>query len=205
MLNKVIEEIISWGKSLFYAVAVSLLITIFLFQPYTVSGSSMEPTLTGLDPSDESKIGDRVMLYKSAYIFGKNPSYGDIVVIDSHLEKKRTLKDDFFDSPLIGIVLGNYDEEKKFWIKRVIGQAGDTLEFNDGKVYRNGQELDEEYIKEDMVFPFEKVTVPRDHVFVMGDNRNYSKDSREIGTVPVENVVGKVIFRFYPFHKVDKY
>ncbi|MGO4890492.1 signal peptidase I [Anaerobacillus sp. MEB173] len=81
-------------------------------------------------------------------------------------------------------------------MKRIIGDEGDTLEYKDGRVYRNGEELIEEYLKEDMTFPFETIVVPEKHVFVMGDNRNGSRDSREIGPVPIDNIVGKVLLRF---------
>jgi len=95
--------------------------------------------------------------------------------------------------------------ETNYWIKRVIGEPGDLLEYIDGKVHRNGNELEEDYIKENMLFPFETIVVPENHVFVLGDNRNNSYDSRDIGTVPIDHVLGKVLFRYYPFDKMTNF
>lgn len=142
------------------------------------------------------------MVLKSAFYFGNQPEYGDLVIIDSKVNNKRSFLDKLTESPLIAIFS---DDEKKndIWIKRVIGEQGDTLEYKNGHVYRNGKLLNENYIKEQLFAPFEKVVVPENHVFVMGDNRNNSNDSREIGPVPIDNVIGKVFIRFYPFDKFD--
>ena len=75
----------------------------------------------------------------------------------------------------------------------MIGKGGDVLEFKNGHVYRNGGELQEPYINEPMEFTMEgSYTVPEGMVFVMGDNRNHSSDSRFIGPVPIDHVLGKV-------------
>lgn len=105
----------------------------------------------------------------------------------------------------MSLIIRNNDDEKNYWIKRVIGEAGDTIEFKDGRVYRNGTELVEIYIKEEMVVPFETIVVPENYIFVMGDNRNGSKDSRDIGPIPKENVLGKVLLRYYPLNKINNF
>lgn len=204
MKNKIIKEIVDWSKTLLFALAISIFISAFIFQPSIVSEASMEPTLEGVSSFEPNKVGDHVMIFKSAYALGKEPKYGDIVIIDSRVDRKRTLKDEFIDNPLVGKITQN-NPDKRFWIKRVIGEAGDLLEFKEGKVYRNGVELVEDYIKEDMLYGFESIVVPEEQVFVMGDNRNISIDSRAIGPVPVENVLGKVFLRFYPFNKINTY
>ena len=103
----------------------------------------------------------------------KKPDYDDIVVVDGYTEYGRPL------------------------VKRVIGKGGDKLEFKNGHVYRNGNELDESYIHEPMEFSMDgSYTVPEGMVFVMGDNRNHSSDSRFIGPVPVDHVLGRVVFQF---------
>jgi signal peptidase I len=203
--KKIIGEIFSWSKALLFALSISIIVSAFILQPFIVSGSSMEPTLDGEDPFNKVKIGDRVLIYKSGYILGEEPKYNDIVIIDSRIDKNRSMKDNLFESPIVSMIFESNDSDKKNWIKRIIGEEGDTLEYKNGRVYRNGEELVEDYIKEDMTFPFETIVVPENHVFVMGDNRNGSRDSREIGPVPNENIVGKVFLRFYPFDKIRKF
>lgn len=162
----------------------------------------MEPTFVGECERDYEKIGDRVITFKSAYLFHE-PSYDDIVIIDHRVNRKRTIKDNILEASLLTSFFN--DKNSHFWIKRVIGKAGDTIEYREGKVYRNGEELVEEYIKEDMWLSFETITVPDNHVFVMGDNRNGSEDSRNIGPIPIENVIGKVVLRYYPFDEIRSF
>lgn len=199
---KGMKELFSWSKAILFALSISIIISAFILQPFTVNGSSMEPTLEGENPNNKAKIGDKVIVYKSGYILGEAPKYNDIVIIDSRIDQKRGIKDHFSESPIVNMFLGDIDSDKRFWVKRIIGVEGDILEYKDGKVYRNGKELVEDYIKEYMKFPFNKIIVPKNHVFVMGDNRNGSRDSREIGPVPIENIVGKVFLRFYPIDKI---
>ncbi len=118
---------------------------------------------------------DRVIINKLVYHF-YTPSRGDIVV---------------FKNP---------DNMKENYVKRVIGIPGDTIEIIDEKVYRNGEVLDEPYINEPTKGNFPKVTVPPDTIFVMGDNRNHSQDSRSplVGFVPIDNVLGKAQLRIWP-------
>ncbi|ARK30586.1 signal peptidase I [Halalkalibacter krulwichiae] len=192
---------LKWGNILVLALVFAISINIFLVQPYIVSGSSMEPTLAGEDFLETDKVGDRILVFKSAYILGNVPEYGEMVIIDSRVDHTRTIKDQLLDSPILSF-FSNSRNKGNIWIKRVIGEAGDTIEFKDGSIYRNGDILMEDYIKEEMLVENEKFVIPKEHVFVMGDNRNNSSDSREIGPVPIENVVGKVILRFYPFERI---
>ncbi|MBP3950720.1 signal peptidase I [Bacillus suaedae] len=203
-IQKFLQEIFSWTKSILVALLVAIIVSAFIIQPFTVSGSSMEPTFFGGDSSEEDLTGDRVMIFKSSYLLGQMPEYNDVVIIDSRISRERTIQDNFLDNPIIYKLLGNSDQEN-LWIKRVIGKAGDKLEFKNGKVFRNGTELNEKYVDEEMEFPFETITIPEGHIYVMGDNRNGSTDSRTIGPIPDDHVIGEVFFRFYPFDKMNTF
>ncbi|KJS82566.1 MAG: hypothetical protein JM58_14505 [Peptococcaceae bacterium BICA1-8] len=170
------------------ALVIAVIINLFLIQPSNVFGSSMEPTL---------QEGDLVVMSKILNTFDLEPDYEEIVIIDSQVQKKHTIKDDLiftFKYNKISSLLFKLIPEDKYWIKRVIGRSGDVIEFKDGQIYRNGELLEETYIKEEMHTPNLKVVVPEKHIYVLGDNRNHSADSRIIGSVPVENVLGKLIF-----------
>lgn len=204
-MQNVLKELYSWGKTILFMFGVAIFITLFIFQTYEVKGMSMEPTFVGLDPYNEDQVGDRVFILKAPYQLGSNPKYGDIVIVDSQLDKKHTLKDEFLSMPLVRLFLRNDVEDNIFWIKRIIGEPGDTLEWIDGRIYRNGELLKETYVKEEMAFPFQTIVVPEDHVFIMGDNRNHSYDSRQVGPVPIDHIIGKVALRYYPFDKIRTY
>ncbi len=186
---KILREITSWLGTIVVSIIVALLIIIFLFQPTSVDGRSMENTLHD---------GNKIIINKTQNIFHKVPKYEDIVVIDSRVDRERKFMDNITDPLKYNLIVtkirGSVDEI--FWVKRVIGRPGDVLEFKDGKVVRNGTVLEESYIKEPMLYQSdEKITVPEKSVFVMGDNRNDSKDSRVIGCVPLDHVIGKYLFK----------
>jgi signal peptidase I len=183
------DELFDWSYSIIIAFTCALLINAFLFQPTRVQGSSMEPTLQN---------DNYLLISKIPHTFGQLPDYEDIVIIDSRVQRERTWKDDLIDPMLTYLTIMKVvsDSDHHVWVKRVIGKPGDTLEFKDNKVYRNGIALEEPYTKEPMSYTSDKkVIVPENHVFVMGDNRNNSSDSRYIGTVPKNQVLGKVVFK----------
>lgn len=95
------------------------------------------------------------------------------------------------------IVLAQKPKENIIIIKRVIGLPGDTIVIKDNIVYRNGERLEEPYLKSNMLSKDMKVVVPQGEVFVLGDNRNSSLDSRIIGTIPLKNVKGKILARIW--------
>lgn len=179
-----VKEFFGWVRSICFAIVLALALGIFVFQPYKVDGHSMDPTL-----QDEQ----RVFVSKLSHTFSYLPDYGDIVVVDSRVKRNRTLMDDITGHPLVKMITGQ-PEDKSMYIKRVIGKPGDVLEFKDHQVYRNGVPLEEPYIKEKMEYMSDKVvTVPENHVFVMGDNRNDSTDSRELGAIPMNHIIGTMI------------
>lgn len=115
----------------------------------------------------------------------KLPTYGDIIVFNSNLEVENIL------------------------IKRVVAVEGDKVVIKDGKVYVNDQQLDEPYIFQEYPITDGSVAliVPKNKVFVMGDNRGNSLDSRSdiIGTIDKSEIIGKVFTRIFPFSKIPKY
>ena len=102
------------------------------------------------------------------------------------------------------IVLKPPKDPSRKYIKRVIAGPGQSVYITDTKVYVDGYELDEPYLKEKTFSNFDTVIIPEGMIFVMGDNRNFSLDSRssEVGFIPLRNVVGKAIFIFWPPLKV---
>jgi signal peptidase I len=103
---------------------------------------------------------------------------------------------DLFNSPV--------DNASKPYIKRVIGLPGETVEIHDDHVFIDGQQLDEPYLKGAATFcaggrDCPPVTVPAGHVFVMGDNRDNSSDSRAFGVVDIDSIIGKAWITYWPF------
>lgn len=152
------------------AAVIAILILFFVAKTGTVVGESMMDTM---------HPGDRYILTDLFY----TPEQGDIIVF----------------APDEQYVTGN---SGKLWVKRVIATEGQTVEIRDGLVYVDNELLNEPYLREGTVTlphltenPFE---VPEGHVFVMGDNRQNSRDSRYIGSVDVRQIIGHVIFRFWP-------
>lgn len=192
-MKHILKEILSWTGYIVSAVLIGFAINTFVFQPTQIIGCSMESTFYE---------NDKIMVNKLIHTFGSEPDYGDVVIIDSRVKRTRSFTDDFADSIKYNAITSMFTKEKQevLWIKRVIGKAGDKLEFIDGKLYRNGEVLEESYIKEPMYyFPEEPVIVPENHIFVMGDNRNSSYDSRMIGAIPLDHVIGKYAFKFTKF------
>lgn len=181
------SEIFDWIYSIVIAIFLAMIIHIFIFVPTKVDGQSMYPTLHD---------GQYLIVSKIGHVFRNVPEYGEIVIIDSRTERVRTWIDDI-QEPMKNYI-SIFDKSQAnhvVWVKRVIGKAGDKLEFHDGHVYRNGTLLEEAYINEPMEFSMEgEYVVPEGTVFVMGDNRNHSSDSRFIGAVPINNVLGNVVF-----------
>lgn len=174
------NELWEWSKALLIAFGLAAIIRFFLFTPIVVDGESMMPTLQN---------GDRMVVNKIGYMVGKPDRY-DIVV---------------FHAP-----------EQKNYIKRVIGLPGDHVEFKNDQLLINGKELPEPYLEQYKSeisegtltgdFTLEDITqeneIPEGFIFVMGDNRLYSKDSRHIGLVAIDEVIGSTNFVFWPMDDI---
>lgn len=187
MVDRVFHEVLEWIYAILIALAIAIVVHTFLIQPTRVSGESMVPTLHN---------GEYLLISKISHDFNEVPNYGDIVIIDSRVEYPRTWKDDISEPLVTYLAFFNSKyQTKNVWVKRVIGRPGDTLAFHDGKVWRNGEALDEPYINEPMEYSRKgEITIPDGYVFCMGDNRNHSSDSRFIGPVPIDHVLGTVIW-----------
>lgn len=107
------------------------------------------------------------------------------------------------------VILKAPDNLKDDYVKRVVALEGDTVQITDGQVYVNGQKLEEDYIEKNSYTDAHDVNawkVPKDYVFVLGDNREFraSKDSRSFGAIPEKLIKGKVSFRYFPFDRIGK-
>lgn len=168
------ENAKEWIKDIIVALVIGLIIVQFV-RPTVVKEHSMEGTL---------HENDYIFLNLQAYRFGE-PKAGDIIVFHSDLKTPAG--------------------KEKLLIKRIIGLPGDTISVSGGVVYRNGVALEEPYTLEGYTNgEMEETTVPEDYIFVMGDNRQNSIDSRDpsVGCVPMDRVMGKAFFRLFPFNSI---
>lgn len=199
------KEIWEWFYTLAIAIVIALLIKGFIFDIVRVDGSSMFPTLVN---------NDRLIVTKLGY----TPQQGDIIILDSEYKNreeyydKLAVSEDKDELSWIDKLLAQRSMpdslKKKYYVKRVIAMEGQTVDLVDGKVYVDGTLLDEPYydgttssIDPTVEYP---ITVDEGCVFVMGDNRPNSKDSRssELGTVPVEAILGKSQIRIWPLNAI---
>jgi len=171
MKKKHLEWIKETVETVVIALVIAFLVRTFIVQTFWIPSGSMEPTL---------QVGDRIMAYKLFYGIDK-VKRGDIVI---------------FKFPL---------DPKKDFVKRAIGLPGDVVEIRDKKVYINGKKLIEPYVihsdRWNVGFPRDEygpVKVPPDSLFVLGDNRDSSEDSRYWGYVPKENIIGEVFLIYWP-------
>ena len=163
-----LRNVVEWVLIAGGALLVAFIIKTFLFQAFYIPSLSMAPTL---------KVNDRVLVNKLSYDL-HDVHRGDLVV---------------FESP------PNEGSQTKDLIKRVIGLPGETVESRDGHILINGQVLQEPYLGPDVTTgPVEKITIPPDHLWVMGDNRPNSRDSRFFGAIPESLVIGRAFIRVWP-------
>ena len=163
------------------ALVIAVVIKTFLVQPFWIPSESMLPTI---------EVNDRVMVNKLAYDWGE-PERGDVVVFRDprEVEIEESIPEAVIRSVLeaVGIRTRGSDD----LIKRVIGLPGETVEVKDNHVVVNGTPLEEPYLV-DVFMPDEPaITIGEKEVFVMGDNRNASFDSRRFGPIPLDDLVGQ--------------
>ena len=198
---------------LIVAFGLAVLIKTFLFQAFFIPSGSMEPTLHGCTGCS----GDRVLVNKVIYYFG-DPAPGDIVVFEGPEtwapEVQIAEPTNWFSSLMatLGRAIGVGPPSEKDYVKRVVATAGQTVECcdADGRVMVDGVPVDEPYIVTDNPLEsrsFEPITVPEGRLWVMGDNRAGSADSRShrtdkySGTIAVDDVIGKAAIIVWPFSR----
>ncbi|HIT73476.1 signal peptidase I [Tyzzerella sp. An114] len=176
MSDRVKSEIFSWIKTILFAVVLAVFINMFVIVNATVPTGSMETTIMP---------NDRIVALRLSYLFGE-PERGDVAVFK------------YPDDPT----------GETLYVKRVIGLPGETVEIKDGAVYINGElnESVDEHIKETYIGDYGPYEVPEGCYFMMGDNRNNSLDSRfwENKFVEEDDVLGKVMFKYFPGFKIIK-
>lgn len=197
--KKNFKEIGGWLVTILAAFIFAFLFSSKAYANVEVHQSSMENTIY----NRQHLIVDEI-----SYHF-HHPERGDIITFYKNEKKGSVLKDftRYIDNIVFRITNpGEINEKHERLIKRVIGIEGDTIDIKDGCVYVNNKKLYEPYEKGKTLPKGLKnpVTVGKNELFVLGDNRSVSIDSREIGLVRLDQVEGKAIFRIYPFDKFKK-
>jgi signal peptidase I len=179
------------------AAVVAILINTFVAQAFYIPSASMVPQL---------RINDRVVVSKLAYRL-HSPRRGDVVVFAAPPSEQRVSRPPGNvaaralqrASRVLGVA-----ESKTELIKRVIGRPGETVQGRNGRVYVDGEPLIEPYLPAGTVTSdFGPVTVPSGDLWVMGDNRDHSSDSRVFGPIPRSTVVGRAIWRAWPVTRLS--
>jgi signal peptidase I len=175
IVKRIIDFVMEILETIAFVGSIFIAVYLFIMQPNQVKGASMVPTFISGDYIFTSKV-----TYKMRPI-----QRGDIVV---------------FKEPRRGEIE---------YIKRVIGLPGDQIMIENGTVYLNNSPIQESYINLSTPVPPNSflqegitITVPAEHIFVMGDNREVSSDSREFGPVRISSIIGQVFYRYFPFNKI---
>ena len=211
--NSKSKEIFEWIVCILIALIIVVLIKAFVGFPTVVSGASMDSTLKDKQRLWVSRIGIEIHKY---------PKRGDIITFEapstttlSLEEKNESVIARYENEPTNIFSKFSYyvlELNKISYIKRVIGLPGDHILIEEGKVYVNGELLEESYLQPGVVTDNGKgyctdLTVPENTVFAMGDNRTQSTDCRSFGCIPLEKIESKVWIRIWPlnlFGKIDK-
>ena len=213
MIEKnIMKEIWEWIYCIIIAIVIAILVKYFLCTPTVVQMDSMYPTL---------KQGDRLLLNRTVRTFKKEYKRGDIITFEAPTKEK------YYDNEEVDInnPIAKYDDKtgnnlwKKFtydvleigkrnYIKRVIGLPGEHVQIIDGYVYINGEIYNEDYLDDSVLTTitgkFYDIIVPENSLFVMGDHRSVSLDSRSFGCIPYSKIESRVAFRFWPINKFGK-
>ncbi|HKX28009.1 MAG TPA: signal peptidase I [Blastocatellia bacterium] len=174
------DEMRSLLRDIIFAGVIAVLIVVFVVQPVRVEGQSMMP-----------RLHDQDRIFVNKFIYGLREWLG---------EREPIKRGDI-------VVLLFPNDPSKSYIKRVVGLPGEKIEVRDGKLFIDGQLMDEPYLDAEYIGRDSTTTpieITMHHYFVMGDNRNNSSDSRSWGLVPEKYIYGKAIFRYYPFMPLER-
>ena len=178
---------------LFVAFLIAFGVKSLVAQAFFIPSESMVSTL---------EIGDRVLVSRLSYRL-HDPRRGDVVVFSSPFENgedKRGLPIRVLHGILESIGLRHPSTDD--FIKRIIGLPGETVEGKDGQIFVDGRQLVEPYISEDPGQGFAPRKIDKGEVWVMGDNRGRSSDSRSFGPIDTDKIVGRAILRIWPIPRV---
>lgn len=200
----ILREVLDWVICFAIAFVVYLLINYFFICAPTVKQQSMHPTI---------KNNEKVLTIRP-WMKGSKFEYGQIITFEAPIDNKLYIDSDetlytaqYENYTGITLFLYNFlDVNKVSYIKRVIGLPGDHIVIKDGMVYRNDEKIEEPYLREMNTEIQEQeyadVIVPENTIYVMGDNREQSKDSRSFGCIPYSRVNGYVLCRIWPLNKL---
>ena len=202
-----VKDILEWVYCIVIAVVLALLFRFYIGTPTIVKQVSMNPTLVQ---------NQRLWLNRWGRTTKKLPERGDIITFEAPSKKTYTASEIDQSNPVAKYenepegILGKFvyyvlEIGKESYIKRVIALPGEHVQIKDGKVYINGEELQEDYLQSGIVTDvtgagFDDFIVPENCVFAMGDNRNHSTDCRAFGCIPLEKIESKVWIRIWPLN-----
>ena len=202
-----LKDIFEWIYCFIIAIVLALLVRYYVGTPTIVKQSSMYPTF---------KQNDRLILNRLYRTCKTTPERGDIITFEApsvnyingekaDLENPIAIYNNEPEGLISKFFYNVVEFGKTSYIKRVIALPGEHIQIKDGKVYINGEELQEDYLAEDVVTQAEDgqfidLIVPEGTVFAMGDNRSHSADSRRFGCIPYNKIEGKVVLRFWPLN-----
>jgi signal peptidase I len=171
-LKRALAAFFDFLQGIVVIMAILVMVYLFIMSPQEVNGESMEPNFHN---------GEYILTNKVTYKF-RQPQRGDVVIFKSWKNKEVD------------------------YIKRVIALSGETVSLSDNSIFVNGKKLEEQYLSPNTTIfggsflqEGQTITVPESMLFVLGDNRPHSSDSREFGPVAIDDIIGVVIMRYWPF------
>ena len=201
------KNILEWIYCILIAIVIAVLLRYFVGTPTVVKQTSMFPTL---------KQDQRLWLNRWSRTVNQKLERGDIITFEAPSSSYIPVDEADLSNPIAKYekdpqnIFGKFsyyvlEINKTSYIKRVIALEGEHVKIENGKVYINGDQLEEDYLSEDVYTDslegaFIDLVVPKDHIFAMGDNRAQSTDSRRFGCVPINKIESKVLFRFWPLN-----